>query len=102
MDPECTDEVRDRTDALDALGNTTAATGKGFAIGSAALTAVGLIASFMNVALNNVTVEIRDPNFIVGILVGSMLPFVFAAMTMLSVGRAAEAIIVEIRMQFRR
>lgn len=102
MDPECTDEVRDRTDALDALGNTTAATGKGFAIGSAALTAVGLIASFMNVALKNVPVEIRDPNFVVGILVGSMLPFVFAAMTMLSVGRAAEAIIVEIRMQFRK
>lgn len=102
MDPECTDEVRDRTDALDALGNTTAATGKGFAIGSAALTSIGLIASFMNVALKDITVEIRDSNFIVGIMIGAMLPFVFAAMTMLSVGRAAEAIIVEIRMQFRR
>lgn len=102
MDAECTEEVRDRTDALDALGNTTAATGKGFAIGSAALTSVGLIASFMNVSLNNIVVEISDPTFIVGIMVGSMLPFVFAALTMLSVGRAAEAIIVEIRMQFRR
>jgi len=102
MDAECTEEVRDRTDALDALGNTTAATGKGFAIGSAALTSVGLIASFMNVSLNNVVVEINDPTFIVGIMIGSMLPFVFAALTMLSVGRAAEAIIVEIRMQFRR
>jgi len=102
MDAECTEEVRDRTDALDALGNTTAATGKGFAIGSAALTSVGLIASFMNVSLYNVVVEINDPTFIVGIMIGSMLPFVFAALTMLSVGRAAEAIIVEIRMQFRR
>jgi len=102
MDAECTEEIRDRTDALDALGNTTAATGKGFAIGSAALTSVGLIASFMNVSLNNIVVEISDPTFIVGIMVGSMLPFVFAALTMLSVGRAAEAIIVEIRMQFRR
>lgn len=102
MDAECQEEVRDRTDALDALGNTTAATGKGFAIGSAALTAVGLIASFMNIALSGVIVEIRDPAFIVGVMIGAMLPFVFAALTMLSVGRAAEAIIVEIRMQFRR
>jgi len=102
MDAECTEEVRDRTDALDALGNTTAATGKGFAIGSAALTSVGLMASFMNVSLYNVVVEINDPTFIVGIMSGSMRPCVFAALTMLSVGRAAEAIIVEIRMQFRR
>lgn len=101
MDPECNDEVRDRTDALDALGNTTAATGKGFAIGSAALTSIGLIAAFMNIALKNIVVDIKEPIFVVGVMIGSCLPFVFAALTMLSVGRAAEAIIIEIRRQFR-
>lgn len=102
MDEECDESVRERTDALDSLGNTTAATGKGFAIGSAALTAVGLIAAFMNIALKNIVVEIKEPVFIVGVLIGSCLPFVFAALTMLSVGRAAEAIIVEIRRQFKK
>jgi K(+)-stimulated pyrophosphate-energized sodium pump len=102
MDEECEDEVRERTDALDALGNTTAATGKGFAIGSAVLTSIGLISAFMNVALANVTVSIQEPLFIVGVLIGSCLPFVFAALTMLSVGRAAEAIMIEIRRQFKK
>lgn len=101
MDEECDEIIRERTDALDALGNTTAATGKGFAIGSAALTSIGLISAFMNVALANIEVKIREPVFVVGIMIGSCLPFVFAALTMLSVGRAAEAIIVEIRRQFR-
>lgn len=102
MDLECPEEVRERTDALDALGNTTAATGKGFAIGSAALTAIGLIVAFMDTALPNINVNIREPVFIVGVLIGSCMPFVFAALTMMSVGRAAEAIIVEIRMQFKK
>mmetsp|Transcript_28723 Transcript_28723/g.24118 ORF Transcript_28723/g.24118 Transcript_28723/m.24118 type:complete len:217 (+) Transcript_28723:1414-2064(+) len=102
MDSECYEEIRNRTDALDALGCTTAASGKGFAIGSAALTSVGLIASFINSALKGVDVDIKDSSFIVGILLGAMLPYVFSAMTMFSVGRAAEAIIFEIRMQFRK
>mmetsp|Transcript_97351 Transcript_97351/g.209908 ORF Transcript_97351/g.209908 Transcript_97351/m.209908 type:complete len:162 (+) Transcript_97351:1262-1747(+) len=102
MDEECDDEIRDRTDALDSLGNTTAATGKGFAIGSAVLTSIGLITAFMNQALEGVDVLITEPIFIVGVLIGACLPFVFAALTMLSVGRAAEAIIIEIRRQFRK
>lgn len=101
MDEECEDYIRDRTDALDALGNTTAATGKGFAIGSAVLTSIALIAAFMNIALKNVSVQITEPVFIIGVMIGSCLPFVFAALTLMSVGRAAEAIIVEIRRQFR-
>ncbi|MBQ9108854.1 MAG: sodium-translocating pyrophosphatase [Oscillospiraceae bacterium] len=99
-------QVRERTDALDALGNTTAATGKGFAIGSAALTALALIASFID------QVKIIDPNFafdlsiinpsvLIGLFVGAMLPFVFGAMTMKSVGRAAQSIVIEVRRQFR-
>eukprot|EP00286_Rhodomonas_abbreviata_P027491 CAMPEP_0181312132 /NCGR_PEP_ID=MMETSP1101-20121128/13524_1 /TAXON_ID=46948 /ORGANISM="Rhodomonas abbreviata, Strain Caron Lab Isolate" /LENGTH=882 /DNA_ID=CAMNT_0023418943 /DNA_START=24 /DNA_END=2672 /DNA_ORIENTATION=- len=93
--------TRDRTDALDAMGNTTAATGKGFAIGSAALTSIALISAFINaVGLNVVPVD--DPVVLGGMLVGATLPFVFAALTMLSVGRAAEAIIVEVRDQFQK
>ena len=88
--------VRDNTDALDAMGNTTAATGKGFAIGSAVLTSVGLIAAFMEAAGLNV-VSIASPIVLSGVLVGATLPFVFAAVTMLSVGKSAEAIIFVVR-----
>eukprot|EP00164_Ancoracysta_twista_P000124 GFYU01000180.1.p1 GENE.GFYU01000180.1~~GFYU01000180.1.p1 ORF type:complete len:748 (+),score=234.77 GFYU01000180.1:83-2326(+) len=92
-------EVRERTDALDALGNTTAATGKGFAIGSAVLTALALMTAFMQ-KTNLGAVDLADPVVIPGILVGSMLPFLFAALTMLSVGKSAMAIIQEVRRQF--
>ncbi len=97
-------EVRQRTDALDSLGNTTAATGKGFAIGSAALTALALIVSYtdeiekLNVELN---LSITNPAVLIGLLVGAMLPFLFSAMTMKAVGRAAQKIVVEVRRQFR-
>eukprot|EP00947_MAST-08B_sp_MAST-8B-sp1_P002499 g2499.t1 len=97
------ERVRDNTDALDAMGNTTAATGKGFAIGSAVLTAAALIAAYMDAAgLTNEPVSIRDPLVLSGLLIGASLPFVFAAITMLSVGKAAEAIIFEVREQFQR
>jgi K(+)-stimulated pyrophosphate-energized sodium pump len=99
-------EVRERTDALDALGNTTAATGKGFAIGSAALTALALIASFIDqVKLIDADfafdLSIINPAVLIGLFVGAMLPFVFGAMTMKSVGRAAQSIVIEVRRQFR-
>lgn len=120
-------EVRERTDALDSLGNTTAATGKGFAIGSAALTALALIASFtekvqfesvgmidkitkaggqvpawleQTKSLNNF-LDITDPQVLVGLLIGGMLPFLFCSMTMKAVGRAAQSIVVEVRRQFK-
>lgn len=100
------ENVRERTDALDSLGNTTAATGKGFAIGSAALTALALIASFI------AEVQIIDPDFkfelsiinppvLIGLFVGGMLPFLFASLTMDAVGRAAQSIVVEVRRQFK-
>ncbi|MBQ3076543.1 MAG: sodium-translocating pyrophosphatase, partial [Clostridia bacterium] len=99
------EEVRERTDALDALGNTTAATGKGFAIGSAALTALALITSFVDqvnlydpTALN---MQITNPPVLIGLFVGGMLPFLFSAMTMEAVGRAAQSIVVEVRRQFK-
>lgn len=99
-------EVRERTDALDSLGNTTAATGKGFAIGSAALTALALIASYIdkvhqinpNFELN---LTITNPPVLIGMLVGGMLPFLFAALTMDAVGKAAQSIVVEVRRQFK-
>lgn len=120
-------EVRERTDALDSLGNTTAATGKGFAIGSAALTALALIASFTEKvqyesALKikeivsaggtipqwleqssklNQFLDVTDPQVLVGLLIGAMLPFLFCAMTMKAVGRAAQSIVFEVRRQFR-
>ena len=98
---DCGEEVRERTDALDALGNTTAATGKGFAIGSAALTATALIAAFMkNAGLDKVSIE--EPTVLSGAFIGACLPFLFAAITMLSVGRSAEAIIYEVREQFNQ
>ena len=107
LDPE----VRERTDALDALGNTTAATGKGFAIGSAALTALALLAAY---SVNANLIEIGDdgklvsgsinllrPQVLVGVVFGAMLPFIFSALTMQAVGRAAQGIVDEVRRQFR-
>ncbi|MCH8296672.1 MAG: sodium-translocating pyrophosphatase [Chloroflexi bacterium] len=96
LDPE----VRQRTDALDALGNTTAATGKGFAIGSAALTSLALLAAFA-IAADIDTINLLQHTTIVGILFGAMLPFLFSAFTMKAVGRAAMSIVDEIRRQFR-
>jgi K(+)-stimulated pyrophosphate-energized sodium pump len=92
-------EVRQRTDKLDAVGNTTAAIGKGFAIGSAALTALALFAAFMQQA-NVGAINIADPTVMAGLLVGAMLPFVFSAMSMNAVGRAAMSMIQEVRRQF--
>ena len=96
LDPQ----VRERTDALDALGNTTAATGKGFAIGSAALTSLALLAAF-TIAANISAVDLLDHKVIVGVLFGAMLPFLFSAFTMKAVGRAAMSIVNEVRRQFR-
>jgi K(+)-stimulated pyrophosphate-energized sodium pump len=93
-------EVRERTDKLDAVGNTTAAIGKGFAIGSAALTALALFAAFMQQA-NVQMINIAEPSVMAGLLVGAMLPFVFSAMSMNAVGRAAMAMIEEVRRQFK-
>ena len=94
------DEVRDRTDALDSLGNTTAATGKGFAIGSAVLTALALMAAYVQAAdietLDLLNAKIMLP----GMLVGAMLPYLFAALTMTAVGKAAYEIVLEVRRQF--
>ena len=106
LDPE----VRKRTDALDSLGNTTAATGKGFAIGSAALTALALIASYISkiteVAAKagekiSLSFDIMNPLVLVGLFIGACLPFVFAALTMDSVGKAAQSIVLEVRRQFK-
>jgi len=98
---EMPEYVRENTDALDALGNTTAATGKGFAIGSAVLTATCLIVAFMNMAFKkDVDLSIDDSLIICGLLIGTCMPNIFAALTMLSVGRAAEIIMYEIRKQF--
>jgi len=93
------EDTRVKTDALDALGNTTAASGKGFAIGSAALTSVALISAFIE-QVGLLTVSVEDPVVLGGMLLGSTLPFLFAALTMLSVGKAAEAMIIEVRRQF--
>ncbi|PWM38137.1 MAG: sodium-translocating pyrophosphatase [Clostridiales bacterium] len=100
------EEVRERTDALDSLGNTTAATGKGFAIGSAALTALALIASYIAeikvLAPDFVfDLSITNPTVLVGLFVGGALPFLFAALTMESVGKVAQSIVVEVRRQFK-
>ena len=103
LDPE----VRERTDALDSLGNTTAATGKGFAIGSAALTSLALLAAYaltiekLNPDAGKVVFDILDPNVLVGLFIGALLPFVFSALTMQAVGTAAYAIVNEVRRQFR-
>jgi K(+)-stimulated pyrophosphate-energized sodium pump len=98
-------EVRKRTDALDALGNTTAATGKGFAIGSAALTALALIAAYRDqvfiITGKEMVMSLMSPNVLVGLFIGGMLPFFFCSMTMRAVGRAAGKIVVEVRRQFK-
>ena len=103
-------EIRERTDALDSLGNTTAATGKGFAIGSAALTALALIAAYkeqielyarrdgLNFQFN---LSIINPQVLVGLFIGAMLPFLFSSLTMEAVGRAAQKIVLEVRRQFK-
>ncbi len=93
-------EVRGRTDKLDAVGNTTAAIGKGFAIGSAALTALALFAAFMQQA-NVGSIDISTPTVMAGLFLGGMLPFVFSALSMNAVGRAAMSMIEEVRRQFR-
>ena len=99
--------VRERTDALDSLGNTTAATGKGFAIGSAALTAITLIAAFQSTILDNAAIEytfnldLLNPQVLIGLFIGVMLPFLFSAVTMTAVGRAAGKVVTEVRRQFR-
>ena len=110
------EEVRKRTDALDSLGNTTAATGKGFAIGSAALTALALMASYiesvqsLEVAagkdlaqsvVSGAQLSLMNPTVLIGLFIGACLPFVFAALTMESVGRAAQSVVKEVRRQFR-
>ena len=111
----CGPFVRDRTDALDAVGNTTAAMGKGFAIGSAALTALALFSTFQATAADNVaqaggvaafdprqlSLELTNPNVLIGMFIGGMLPFIFSAMTMNAVGRSANEMIEEVRRQFR-
>ena len=113
------EEVRERTDALDSIGNTTAATGKGFAIGSAALSSLALLVSFITIAAQNVAnyhpdrvaeypgqfaglnLSITNPAVLVGLFIGAVLVFVFSAMTMSSVQKAAQSIVVEVRRQFR-
>ncbi|NLT57399.1 MAG: sodium-translocating pyrophosphatase [Clostridiales bacterium] len=103
------EEVREHTDLLDALGNTTAATGKGFAIGSAALTALALIISFVDQVslfeVNNgvqlLNLNITNPPLLIGLFIGTMLPFLFGSMAMEAVGRAAQSIVLEVRRQFR-
>lgn len=97
---ELPSEVRERTDKLDAVGNTTAAIGKGFAIASAALTALALFAAFMKTA-GVTAIDVSKPTVMAGLLVGGMLPFVFSALSMNAVGRAAMAMIEEVRRQFR-
>ena len=103
MDPT----VRERTDALDSLGNTTAATGKGFAIGSAALTALALIASYVEKVKEvggadiQIDMSLMNPTVLTGLLIGAALPFIFASLTMESVGKAARSVVVEVRRQFK-
>ncbi|MDD5195461.1 MAG: sodium-translocating pyrophosphatase [Candidatus Omnitrophica bacterium] len=97
-------EVRKRTDALDALGNTTAATGKGFAIGSAALTALALIAAYRDQIIlsgKDLKLNLMEPRLLAGLFLGGMLPFLFCSMTMRAVGRAAGKIVIEVRRQFK-
>jgi len=98
------EDVRKRTDALDSLGNTTAATGKGFAIGSAALTALALIAAYRNSVMEaggNLTLDLMNPIVLGGVFFGAMLPYAFSALTMGAVGRAAGKIVLEVRRQFK-
>jgi K(+)-stimulated pyrophosphate-energized sodium pump len=97
-------EVRERTDALDSLGNTTAATGKGFAIGSAALTALALIAAYKEKILlegGSMVLDLMDPLVMVGVFMGVVMPYLFSSLTMSAVGRAAGKVVVEVRRQFK-
>ncbi|MFH1400300.1 MAG: sodium-translocating pyrophosphatase, partial [Nanoarchaeota archaeon] len=98
-------EVRERTDTLDALGNTTAAMGKGFAIGSAALTALALMTSFMQQANpkvgSSIALNVNEPVVLIGLFIGALLPFVFASLTMKAVGEAAMKMVEEVRHQFK-
>ena len=103
---ELDDSVRERTDALDSLGNTTAATGKGFAIGSAAMTALALTTAFITAlggsdAPTTLAEVILDARLITGVFIGAMLPYIFSALTMRAVGDAAQSIVEEVRRQFR-
>lgn len=93
--------MRKRTDELDALGNTTAATGKGFAIGSAVLTALALMTAYTQAVGISAVDVVQDSVVVPGVLVGAMLPYMFSAMTMMAVGKSAGAIIHEVRRQFR-
>jgi K(+)-stimulated pyrophosphate-energized sodium pump len=100
LDPK----VRERTDALDSLGNTTAATGKGFAIGSAALTALALIAAYKEKIIlegGSMNMDLMDPLVLVGLFIGVMMPYVFSSLTMSAVGRAGSQVVVEVRRQFK-
>lgn len=99
MSPDLPEEVRERTDLLDALGNTTAATGKGFAIGSALLITLALISTFTTET--NINIDMTDRLALAGGIIGALLPFLFAALTMYAVGSSAEELIVEVRRQFR-
>lgn len=97
-------KVRERTDALDSLGNTTAATGKGFAIGSAALTALALIAAFKEKILLEggvIDLNLMDPLVLVGLFIGAMMPYLFSALTMDAVGKSGAMVVVEVRRQFK-
>ncbi len=94
-------DIRARTDKLDAVGNTTAAIGKGFAIGSAALTALALTATYLTKMQGNVHIDAANPYVLVGLLIGCMLPFRFSAMAMVAVGKAAQDMIKEVRRQFK-
>ncbi|MGQ9907639.1 MAG: sodium-translocating pyrophosphatase [Candidatus Flexifilum sp.] len=100
--------VRERTDALDSLGNTTAATGKGFAIGSAVMTALALVSAFITATLGDTSAPattfanvVLDPRLVTGLMLGAALPFLFSSQTMLAVGRAAQQIVLEVRRQFK-
>lgn len=93
--------VRERTDALDSLGNTTAATGKGFAIGSAVMTALALTSAFVTATGINPEISVLDARLSTGLMIGAVLPFLFSAQTMLAVGKAAQMIVLEVRRQFR-
>ena len=98
------EEVRDRTDALDAVGNTTAAIAKGFAIASAGLSAISLFVSYqatMHHSIPDFALTLTDPLIVAGIFIGAMMPFMFAALTMGAVSRAAHAMVEEVRRQFR-
>ena len=99
------EQVRQRTDALDSLGNTTAATGKGFAIGSASLTALALLVSYVNIVQDKtpeaLDLTLTNPLMLTGLFIGAMLTFVFSALTMSAVQSAAQSIVVEVRRQFR-